>query len=122
MLCCPVMAVHVHQSCCCEGNGDAPSAAGAADPNPSVDAAGSPAAGSFSFAPSGATFGSSAFAGATNLTSSFGEASGVAPAGSSPAAAASDEAPGSQDAGMLLSQLYACLPCSSCTTESGSSH
>ncbi len=42
----------------------------------------------------------------------------MATAGATSATAAAEEAPEAQDAGMLLSQLYACLPCSSCTTES----
>ncbi len=54
------MAVHVHQSCCCAGNGGAPQAASAADPGttlPSIPAFAHAAQGPapvFAFGPAGA--------------------------------------------------------------------
>jgi len=82
VLCCPFVAVLVHQSCCCAGNGDASSAAPAADPNPAGDVADPPAVGGFTFPSSGVTSGFPAFAGATNLTPTFGGASGATTASS----------------------------------------
>ncbi|KAL0017866.1 hypothetical protein WJX77_006536 [Trebouxia sp. C0004] len=64
------------------GNCGAPQAAPAADPNPSGDVAGSPAAGKFTFASSGNSFGFSPSSGVSSLTPTFGGASGAATAGS----------------------------------------
>ncbi|DBA98733.1 TPA: hypothetical protein ACH3X1_014506 [Trebouxia sp. C0004] len=61
---------------------EAPEAKDAADPNPSGDVAGSPAAGKFTFASSGNSFGFSPSSGVSSLTPTFGGASGAATAGS----------------------------------------
>jgi len=87
VLCCPFVAVLVHQSCCCAGNGDASQAAPAADPNPPGHVADPPAKGGFTLSSSGASFGFSPFAGATDPTPTFGGASGVATASSTSATA-----------------------------------
>ena len=92
---CHFAAVLVHQSCCCAGNGGAPQAAPAADPNPFGHAADSPAAATFNLASSGLNFGSSVdntlsspFAGAAAPSlPTFGGAPGVATAGSASATA-----------------------------------
>ncbi len=64
VLFCPVVAVLVHQSCWCAGNGGAPQAAPAPHPNPPGHAADPHAVGGFTFAAPGANFGFLSFAGA----------------------------------------------------------
>ncbi len=91
----PFCGCGCYQSCCCAGNGGAPQAAPAVDPNPFGHAADSPAAGTFNFASSGLNFGSSVdntlsspFAGAPAPSlPTFGGAPGVATAGSASATA-----------------------------------
>ncbi len=70
VLCCPSVAVHVHQSCWCAGNGDSSSASPAAHPNPAGDAADPPAVGASTFPSPGGSFAFPAFAGATASSAS----------------------------------------------------